>query len=238
MKQNVDKSFLSKAILKSQHCQRNFDLDQNIPEEDIEILKTAATQCPSKQNVAFYKTHFIFDREIIEAIYETAEAIVLNSNPVRYRKKNPQVLANLLIVFEKSDIVDSDGKEKRGRAPYQQRNAETKALSEGTASPEQLRALERDANTAVGIAAGYLNLTASLLGYKTGCCSCFNDDKVKSILKVENKILLLMEIGFKDRSRIRTEHHLEKGYFIGTFKKQPIETKFYGQQKNQIEKTS
>ena len=31
---------------------------------------------------------------------------------------------------------------------------------------------------AVGIAAGYLNVTAAMLGYATGCCACGDFDKI------------------------------------------------------------
>ena len=41
-----------KAIHASQHTQRNYDLDKKIPIEDIKTIITAATQCPSKQNLA------------------------------------------------------------------------------------------------------------------------------------------------------------------------------------------
>lgn len=214
---------IRKAILKSQHCQRNFDLTQTIPEEDIELLKTAISQCPSKQNVAFYKTHFIFDRDIIEKIHDFTNAEIVGSNPVRYRS-NPQVLGNLLVVFEEKEVVDSDSYHKH-------RNPETKALIEGSATEEQLRILEEDRKLAVGIAAGYLNLTASLLGYVTGCCSCFDSPKVKSLLNLKNEPLLLMGIGFRDFSRNRREHHLKRNHLISPFRKQPIAVSFIGRQK-------
>ena len=46
-------SFLEKTIVKSQHCQRNWDLSRSLPEEDIKTLQTAVTQCSSKQNRVF-----------------------------------------------------------------------------------------------------------------------------------------------------------------------------------------
>ena len=44
---------IKKAVIRSQHCQRNFDLTKSIPENDLELLIHAATNCPSKQNIAF-----------------------------------------------------------------------------------------------------------------------------------------------------------------------------------------
>lgn len=221
---------IRKAILKSQHCQRNFDLSQAMPEEDIKLLKTAISQCPSKQNVAFYKAHFIFDRKIIEEIHSFTSAEIAGSDPVRYRS-NPQVLGNLLVVFEeKSGLEDSDSYHKH-------RNSETKALSAGTATKEQIDILKTDRDTAIGIAAGYLNLTASLLGYATGCCSCFDTEKVKSMLNLKNEPRLLMGIGFKDISRNRREHHLVKNYLISPFRKQPIEIVTLGSQMESVAAT-
>lgn len=57
---------IRKAVIRSQHCQRNWNLDKVIPEEDIDLLVHAVTQCPSKQNISFYKVHFITDRNVIE----------------------------------------------------------------------------------------------------------------------------------------------------------------------------
>ena len=45
---------------------------------------------------------------------------------------------------------------------------------------ENERIVLQDKFTAIGIAAGYVNLTASLLGYETGCCSCMmNHERVQ-----------------------------------------------------------
>ena len=65
-----DSKDIKKAIIKSQHCQRNWDLSKDIPEDHLEILKTSITQAPSLQNVAFYKIHWIQDRETIEKVHE------------------------------------------------------------------------------------------------------------------------------------------------------------------------
>ena len=59
---------LKKSIYKSQKCQRNWDLSKDIPKEDVEVILTSATQCPSKQNLPYYKVHAITDRKMIEKI--------------------------------------------------------------------------------------------------------------------------------------------------------------------------
>ena len=52
-KEKWKNSEIIKAIHRSQHTQRNYDLSKTIPVEDIKTIITSATQCPSKQNVAF-----------------------------------------------------------------------------------------------------------------------------------------------------------------------------------------
>ena len=61
---------IKKAIVRSQHTQRNWDLSKNIPEDDLNLFVHSVTNCPSKQNFAFYNAHFITDRSIIEKIHD------------------------------------------------------------------------------------------------------------------------------------------------------------------------
>ena len=61
---------IEKAVHKSQHCQRNWDLTKEVPERDLRVMETAVTQCPSKQNYAYYKPYLITNREIIQSIYK------------------------------------------------------------------------------------------------------------------------------------------------------------------------
>ena len=61
---------IEKSVIRSQHTQRNFNLNKKLPKKDIDTLLHAVTNCPSKQNLAFYKVHFIQDRDIIEEIHE------------------------------------------------------------------------------------------------------------------------------------------------------------------------
>ena len=62
-----------KAVITSQHCQRNWDLNKVIPEQDIEIFKHVVTNCPSKQNIAYYDVYFINNRKIIEEIHNNID---------------------------------------------------------------------------------------------------------------------------------------------------------------------
>lgn len=208
---------LTNAIIRSQHCQRNWDLSRQIPEKDMRVLVDCVSQCPSKQNVAFYKTHFITNRELIEKLHDTTLGFVTKDGV----ETNPQTLANLLIVFEKNNFEAELANRK-----YQ--NVQTAdVLQNGeNASDENKEFLRRDGEVALGIAAGYLNLAASMLGYATGCCSCFDGGKVQEILKLDRSPLLLMGIGFKNPNLNRRVHHLRHDVVFGTNSKQPIAVNF------------
>ena len=65
--------------------------------EDLDLIVHAATQCPSKQNVAFYKVHFITNREVIEAVHDKTAGFT--NYETGGSETNSQTLANLLIAF-------------------------------------------------------------------------------------------------------------------------------------------
>jgi len=207
---------IKKAVIRSQHCQRNWDLSKEIPQEDLNLIIHAATQCPSKQNIAFYKVHFITNRNIIEQIhsktagfknYETGEL-----------ETNSQTLANLVIAFEIEDYVARHASDKVFR------NDEMYSIDTiGQLSSKEKSSLERDTYMAIGIAAGYVNLTSSMLGYGTGCCACFDANEIADILGAKNPIKLVMGVGFKDGSRPRREHHTKPEFVFPTKSKQEIQ---------------
>lgn len=205
---------IADAIIRSQHCQRNWDLDRQIPQEDLDLLITSVTQCPNKQNIAFYRLHFVTNRNIIKNVAEYTNGFVIQRDPEVKTTINTQVLANLLVVFEEYNGIMN-----------QLRNEQTREISNNNMDERTLRIVDRDMKVAVGIAAGYLNLTASILGYSTGCCSCFLDDGVQQIIGLENRPLLLMGIGFKDPSRNRRMHQ-NSDFIFPTLKKQEIQVKF------------
>lgn len=207
---------IKKAVIKSQHCQRNWNLSKQIPTEDIELLVHAVSNCPSKQNIAHYKVHFITNREIIEDIHKNTEGFARNytDENIVY-ETNSQVLANLLIAFEAYDY-------KLNLPDTIIRNDETQTwLQTQSLTPQQDAVMLRDRHMAVGIAAGYVNVISSMMGYSTGCCACFDLDKVKQILNADNDILLLMGVGYADVTRNRREHH-SSDFIFPTKKKQLI----------------
>ena len=189
------REMLKKAIHKSQHVQRNWDLSKSIPEEDLEMIAEAITQAPSKQNVTFFKPYFITDREKIEAVHRETPGFYIEDGKQGDKAPNgnrlttnPQVLANLLIVFAK-DFDSEDAKTKTDVSHVD-------------------HVMETDMHQAIGVAAGYTNLTSALLGYSTGCCSCCNKDEIQRILDIPHKPVLLMGVGIADDSKPRREHHL------------------------------
>jgi nitroreductase len=224
-----ERSILKKAITKSQHCQRNWDLTKQIPNEDLEVLEFAATQCPSKQNIAHYKVHMITNRQLIEQIHAETNGFVYRdtvdgpkpytpTSPVDPEMKyttNTQVLANLLIVLE--DYTDLSLYENKIR------NSESNFVSsEYNVDNKYSKVMHFDRNVAVGIAAGYLNLTATLLGYSTGCCTCMNHENIKNILGMKTHPLLLMGIGFKNVEKNRRIHQLMDNFIFPAKPKQEI----------------
>jgi nitroreductase len=208
---------ISKAIVRSQHTQRNFDLTKNIPEEDMKIMMNAVTECPSKQNIAYYKVHFIEDRDLIEDIHSHTRGFVTKKHESGY-ETNTQVLANLLVLFERhlpNDRLSDDSVKRNDQTRYFQEHGEWEDV------------VVRDMHTSVGIAAGYLNLTASLLGYRTGCCQCFDSDKVKEVALLEDAPLLLMGVGYHQKGINRRKHHIRDDFLFSAKKKMPIETKIW-----------
>ena len=200
-------NMLIKAIHKSQHVQRNWDLSKSIPAEDLAVIEQAVVGAPSKQNVTFFKPYFITDRDKIERIHRATTGFFIEDGkkggvaPGKGRlTTNPQTLANLLIVFTK----DFDPEQAKKHTD-QFHNSDL---------------MEKDMHQALGIAAGYVNVVSSLLGYGTGCCTCCNKEEIQKILGIDEKPLLLMGVGFPDTSKARREHHLQPHLTFPTHRKE------------------
>jgi hypothetical protein len=210
---------MTNAIINSQRCQRNWDLTREIPKEDIDLFMTAITQCPSKQNIAHYRVHAITNRSIIEQIHEHTRGFTTSVRPYT-DETNSQVLANLLVVFEHQPVVVKD---------YDSmiRNDQTLRMATGKMTEIDKAVLMRDAHMSVGIAVGYLNVVSNMLGYSTGCCACFSSIDIQEILGLENPVVLMTGIGFKDPELDRRIHHINHNFMYPTKSKQPIIVKFW-----------
>ena len=191
--------FLEKTITKSQRCQRNWDLSKNIPIDDIKVMKTAVTDCSSKQNRVFYRCKFITNRDVIQQLYEVSDGHTYRDKVTREWKvdKNPQLLANLVVAF----IRDRDPSENS-------RTVEEREHGKYWSEKDEHADITRDQNIALGIASGYLTLTANMMGYSTGCCQCGDMNKMKEILGEDEDILLTMGIGYAGQDKSRLEHHV------------------------------
>lgn len=231
VKNSLTNSSIVKAIHRSQHTQRNFDREKVMPIEDIKTIITAATQCPSKQNLAFYDLHIVQNHDVIDEIYKTTTNMAMKPEEQEgnERLSNPQVLANLLLVFTQSDFINSS----------KVNHKNLRDLREDTSSKvNHKRILEADMHQAVGIAAGYVNIVSTLLGYETGCCKCVMDnEKLRSLLGIDKKvpILLLMGVGFKNDGINRRIHPLKGSKehdsnnwqdVFHSFKKEPIKINY------------
>ena len=193
---------LQSVIPQSQHCQRNWDLTKEVTDEQIEILKLAVSQCPSKQNNAFYWVHFIKNRELIEELYDctwgyydrqSTSPTYLGSRTEDHVKRNDQCLGNVLVVFEKwhnyelqgvagyaDDRVSNDAKGNLtvDMTDEQKQNFEIdpkEMFNDGTMDERVQKLIDRDRWMAIGIACGYLNIAAHQLGLKTGFNQCFGN---------------------------------------------------------------
>lgn len=206
---------VKRAVKRSQHCQRNWDLSKAMPEKDIELIEFALKTCPSKQNIAFYDAYTVTDRAVIEKIHDATDGFIYNFENSE-SVTNSQTLANLVVVFAaKGELLASEKEPERNEQTWNLKNN-----PEGATADHKI--LERDAHMAVGVAAGYINLLGSLLGYRTGCCACFDDGLIKQALSMEVTPLLIMGIGFHDPERARREHHLMPDFVFPTKRKQEI----------------
>ena len=203
------------AVTKSQKCQRNWDTEVSIPQEDLDTLIHAVTQSPSKQNIAHYKVSFITDRDVIQDIFKTTKGFYTNED-LSEAEYNSQVLANLLVVFEDYKVSNT-------------RTPEYLAFHSEPATPQKLQQLvERDQWMAIGIASGMLALSANMLGYRTGYCACFDTEEVKIKLKQTESPstpLLMLGIGIPKKGYLRIFNQ-DNTYVYPTFDKQEIPIKF------------
>lgn len=196
---------IKKAVIRSQHCQRNFDLDQQMPKDDVDLIVHAATNCPAKQNISFYNLFVIQNREIISKLHENSLGAEAYNTEKDHTESvtNSQINANLLLAFQPIEWQDLSDYYKK----HEYINQEI---------------YKRDQNVAVGIAAGYVNLTASMMGYSTGCCNCFDKDAAMDILGLNTDVDLLMGIGFKSQGKNRRVHSTDDKVIFPTFKKETI----------------
>lgn len=227
----LDQKDIFKAIHRSQHCQRNWDLEKSIPEQDIDLILESVTQCPSKQNQSFYKVHVLSDRDIIEQVHANTQGFGLSDGTVT---TNAQTLANMVLVFESNMTQDQIITAYANRL-ITQHGASIEDMKNTNWSNHEFdqsilesckNELAKDEHMAVGLAAGYCNVTASLLGYSTGCCACFNPQDIQNVLGLAGAPLLIMGVGIAG-SQNRRVHHLDNTIKFPTKSKETIEVIYH-----------
>ncbi|MBI33490.1 MAG: hypothetical protein CMD98_06460 [Gammaproteobacteria bacterium] len=218
------KQHMRKGIHNSQHCQRNWDLSKPIPQEDIDLIIESAIECPTKQNLNFYKVVAITDRKMIEAIYEQTDTDQSSGRSIRWEDgkvdtvmmNNPQTLANVLLAW----VEDTPS------ATYELSG--TLIAGEGAMipdaysdmrdtinSPDFQAVAEMDRLISIGIASGYAAWCANMLGYKTGFCKCFEDKPTSDIIG-EGNVKLLLGVGHGNPKKNRLEHHEWKDFYFAS----------------------
>ncbi len=206
------RKMIKETIHESQKCQRNWNLNEQISEDDKKLIIEAATNSPSKQNMNFFKLHVIEDREIIEKIHENTRGFGpiyknfdANKSPKKLSEEgishyeegngegdwytNSQVLGQMLLAYTKNN-------------PTQIR--------------EENDNYDEDRAMAIGISAGYVNVIATQLGYSTGCCKCMDSESITDILG--DAPILLMGVGVADKTRDRREHHKDSDFVFPSLK--------------------
>lgn len=196
----MESTKIKNAIDICQRAQRNYDLSQKIPNNDINTLIYAAINSPSKQNEIHYSLKVYTDQNIIRKIYNETKyfSLLKDKNDIKktfieengkfWQDKdlsvhNSQILANAIFVY-----IEDHGKPRGGNSTIAQ-----ETLDKTTES--YLNYVEQ-INYSVGISVGELILTASLLGYKTGICSAFPKTKVQQILGTKYMPKLVVGVGY------------------------------------------
>ena len=70
---------LKEIIHKSQICQRNWDLSEEIPQEHVDLIVEAVTQSPTRQNIPFYNVDVVTDRSLINSIHNNSAFFKISS---------------------------------------------------------------------------------------------------------------------------------------------------------------
>lgn len=134
-----------KASFIAERCQRNFDFDQEIPEDDFTTIMQACINMPSKQNKQYFRMIVSRNQEFNRVCYDYSEDPT-NPDFDRPLHRNGQVMAPLLLMFVPEDpdsVYNPFGDD-----------------------------FYTNFDQNLGICAGVAAHTAATLGYRTGFCAC------------------------------------------------------------------
>ena len=145
------------ASSNAEHCQRNWDRTQTVPEDHVNALIEIATNMPTKANEAYYKLVVSTDPIINRKFYNVA---IDPDNPNTINR-NSQVDAP--VVFTWFEVKPEGITEDTNRL--------------GHYDPWLL-----NSRTAMGISSGAVALAANAMGYRTGYNQCFAADDIIDIM--------------------------------------------------------
>jgi len=145
------------ASSNAEHCQRNWDRTQTVPEDHVNALIEIATNMPTKANEAYYKLVVSTDPTINRKFYNVA----IDPNNPSTINRNSQVDAP--VVFTWFETKPEDVGEEFNRL--------------GHYDPWLL-----NSRTAMGISSGAVALAANAMGYRTGYNQCFDSDDIIDIM--------------------------------------------------------
>lgn len=148
---------LTEATLVSQHCQRNWDYNYVIPNEDISTLIEVATTAPTKQNLSYYKLIASTDRDFNHYCFKNS---IDPGNPDTFTR-NTQVDAPLLLLWCYDSKASIDNNE--------------------LFVPDQSVSINYDKSIMISL--GATALAAAQLGYRTGFCQCVIHESINQKLK-------------------------------------------------------
>ncbi len=213
----MEELFYQEKILEAvngfQRCQRNFDLDKNIDNQVVEILYDVALSTPTKQNLVNFDIIVVTNRQLIRqcaqaAVSESVDFLQVSEEIKSGRRlQNPQVDCNLLFLYVMKDNSRSPLKKHRDPGPI-----------------IKWESYIRLVNMEIGISVGALGLVANILGFKTGCCKCYNEPLLPDSVFTDNgydkgDLMLMFGIGYPKF----TKHtlHTDGTNTSDTFEKEP-----------------
>lgn len=169
------------AVKSAERCQRNWNHSKPVIEEDVKKIVDVATTMPTKQNREYYELMVSTNPNFNRTCYK--HAIDPQSEHFKDRKihRNTQVTAPLVMIWKPT-------------------------------SPDDLFITDSDEFTqnyliSIGISSGAAVLTANQLGYKTGFCSCIEDEtlfedveKIYNISVTNRFRTLIVGFGYPDEN--------------------------------------
>ena len=178
---------LIEASKTAERCQRNWDFSNPVAPDDIKKIVNVATTMPTKNNRAFYELTVSSNLDFNKTCYAWSINDKCDHFIDRKIHRNTQVYAPLLMIWTPPihKVIDGFNDE-----------------------------FTENFYVAIGISSGAAALTANSLGYRTGYCQCFKQDKLldtigkKYDIKItgaSNPHIVMLGIGHPDSAYDRVD---------------------------------